>query len=179
MKKLLFLLVFLPSFVFGQNHLSFMGIRLGQSENAFCQKLKSKGFQYVGVNNVMHTKMFEGTFWKFQDTRINVERENGSATSVLVGLSVKAYNSIDNFTDLVKGFDKKYGKHHSISVFFKVSEMAGNNGYYWKVNGGYIATYYDKNPINNEIMIGIRYMDNTNCRIILENGRRRNTNDDL
>ena len=180
MKKYYLLLLLL--FVFtnlSAQHISFMGIKLGQSEKVVDRMLLQKGFRYVGKNNVMYTKMYDGTFWNFQNTRINTEVENGKVTTISLCPSPELYNKISDFNYLVQGLDKKYGKHRLISDFFKVSNLAGNYGYYWKVSGGFIVTYYATNSITGDILICIDYIDNTDKRIILERGRMRNTDNDL
>ena len=160
-------------------HISFLGIQLGQSESVIDRMLQQKGFRYVGVNNVMLTKMYDGTFWKYQDTRLNTEVENGRVTAISVSPSYKLYDKISDYNNLVHNLDNKYGRHKHVSNFFKSSDIAGNNGFYWKLSGGYIVIYYSKNPITEKIIISIYYLDNTNQRVILENGSKRNTDFDL
>lgn len=160
-------------------HISFMDIQLGQSESIVDRMLQQKGFRYVGVNNAMLTKMYDGTFWKFQNTRLNTEVNNGVVTAIRISPSYEIYDKISYFNDLVYNLDRKHGSHRNISDFFKSSDIAGRNGFYWRVSGGYIATYYAKNPITEKIIISIDYLDNTDKRIILESGSKRNTNNDL
>ena len=180
MKKYLILLAFLMSFIsLYSQHLSFMGIPLGQSENVVDRMIRQKGFKYVGVNNVMLTKMYDGTFWKFEDTRLNIEVENGKVTAITLSPSFRIYNKISYFNSLVSGLDSKYGNHRQIADFFKSSDIAGNKGYYWKVSGGFVVAYYAKNEITGEVLISLDYLDNTNKRIILEKGRNRDTSNDL
>ena len=180
MKKVVILFIVSFCFVtlFAQ-HISFVGIQLGQSEQVVDRMLRQKGFQYVGVNNVMQTKMYNGTFWKFQDTRLNTEVEDGRVTAITLCPAYNTYNQKSDFTNLVQSLDKKYGRHRLISDFFKVSDLAGTDGFYWIISGGYIVSYYAQNSITGKILISIDYLDRTNKRIILENGRRRNTNNDL
>lgn len=180
MKKVVILFIVSFCFVtlFAQ-HISFVGIQLGQSEQVVDRMLRQKGFQYVGVNNVMQTKMYNGTFWKFQDTRLNTEVEDGRVTAITLCPAYDRYNQMSDFTYLVSSLDKKYGNHKAISSFFKASDLAGNDGYYWKTSGGYIVSYYAYNSITGKILISIDYLDRTNKRIVLESGRKRNTDDDL
>ncbi len=180
MKRIIFVIVVLFGFCYcSAQHLSFMGIQLGQPERTFDRMLRQKGFQYVGTNNVMLTKMYQGTFWKFKNTTINTEVENGRVTSVLVGPSEHIYNKMSDFNNLVRNLDAKYRKHYQISSFFKNSFLADRDGYFWKAPGGYIVAYYSRYSGSSNIMISIEYMDRTNKIVVLENGRNRNTDDDL
>ena len=178
MKKYLIIIVlFFCAFnIYGQ-HISFMGVQLGQSESVIDRMLRQKGFRYVGVNNVVGTRMYNGKFWKFEDTTINTEVESGKVTGILVGPSYKLYTRVSDYNNLVQNLNKKYGKGHPISNFFKYSDIARNSGLYWKISGGYIVAYYTTYTKTHEIKL--YYLDNSNKRILLEKGRRRNTNDDL
>jgi hypothetical protein len=180
MKK--FILLVFASIAFTNiyaQRLSFIGIQLGQSEEIVDRMLRQKGFKYLGINNVMLTKMYNGRFWKYEDTTINTEVENGKVTGIRVGPSHELYTKMSDFDNLVRNLDKKYGRHYLISNFFKYSDLADDKGFYWKNSGGYIIAYYVKNPVTNKIVISMRYLDKTNKLILLEQGCRRNTNDDL
>lgn len=176
------MLLLVLSFVFANlyaQHISFMGIQLGQSENVVDRMLKQKGFRFVGINNVMFTKMYDGTFWRFQNTRLNTEVENGKVTAITLCPSYEIYNRPSDFNNLVSNLDKKYGKHHNISNFFTSGRYVREKGYYWRVTGGYIVSYYAQNEYTREIIISIDYLDNTNKEIIYLLGRKRNTENDL
>lgn len=179
-KKLLLLFVFSFTLLdlFGQ-HISFLGIPMGQSESVFDKKLRQKGFVYKGINNVFETRMYDGTFWNYRNTRINVEYENGKATSVNVGPNEKIYNSISEFNKLVSSLDKKYGKHHPKENLFTHFLFYLGTGYYWKVTGGYIVASRISTDDPSKIMIMIYYLDNTSHYVIYELGQRRNTSNDL
>ena len=161
-------------------HLSFMGIQLGQQESTFDRMLKGKGFRYVGINNARFTRMYKGEFWRFGEVTINTESEENKVTSVFILSPYGAYLKMPDFNLLVHSLDEKYGKHHPISSFFKYSEFSDDTGFYWKTPGGYIVTYYLRYPTNYEqIMISIYYLDNTNHRIVQERGNKRNKDNDL
>lgn len=180
MKKsvMLFVLSFFVMNLFAQ-HISFVGIQLGQSEEVVDRMLRQKGFQYVGVNNVMQTKMYNGPFWEYQEIRLNTVVENGKVTAIEMCPAYDIYYQMSDFTHLVNSLDIKYGHHKLISDYFKVSDLAGTNGYYWIVNGGFIVSYYSQNSITGKLLISIEYLDTTNKRIVLEKGRKRNTENDL
>ena len=172
--------VFVCANLFAQ-HISFMGIQLGQSELAFDRKLKEKGFHYCGINNAKLTRMYEGKFWRFAEVTVNVESEEDKVTSVFVGTPyIDANYKMTDYNLLVHYLDEKYGTHHPISNFFKYSDISGQSGFYWKTAGGYIVAYYFHYPTDYErILISLRYMDNTNHRVLLERGNKRNTENDL
>lgn len=160
-------------------HISFMGIQLGQSEKNIESQLLKKGFQYVGRNNVMYTKMYEGKFWKFENTRLNTIVEDGKVTAISLCPSPRIYNQIPDYTNLVFSLDKKYGKHHVVSRSSKSPELAVNQDFFWIVAGGAIVTNYAQNEITGDIIICINYYDKTNSQMILGAGRNRDTDNDL
>jgi len=179
MKRYLILLAFSLSFInLYSQHLSFLGIQLGQSEAAIDRQLQQKGFQYAGVNNYALTKKYIGKFWIYPYTILNTEVENGKVTSILVGPDPDVYVKISDFDHLVNNLDKKYGSHQNIFNLFKNSFYC-EKGYSWRVKGGYIAAFYSINPVTNKIIMSIRYMDNTNSRVVLGKGKKRDTSNDL
>ncbi len=180
MKKYLMLITFLFGFIsIHAQHISFMGIQLGQSERVVDRLIRQKGFRFVGINNVMLTKMYDGTFWHFEDTRLNTEVENGKVTAISLSPSYRIYNQMSSFNSLVSGLDRKYGNHRPIADFFTSSDFADRKGYYWKATGGFVVAYYAQNELNGEILISIEYLDNSNKQVIIEKGRKRDRSNDL
>lgn len=161
-------------------HISFLGIQLGQSESNVDRLLRQKGFTLEKkVNGYFYARRYKGDFWKFEDVAVNTIVDNGLVTGISACPSPFKYNSISYYNDVVKNLDRKYGRHFPISSFFKYSEYADKKGYYWRVKGGYIVTDYVYSSDGEMVLIDIVYLDNTNRDIILEHGKKRRTDDDL
>ena len=182
MKKYLLLLTLLFGFksLYAQ-HISFMGIQLGQSEKIVDRMLLQKGFVHPTLNGNILPTSYKGAFWKYQDSRLYTEVEDGKVTSVQVWPPYEC-NKMSDYNSLVRNLDNKYGRHYNIKYVFTHDNdfTSTDGGACWLVTGGFIVVYYVYNPGNrNEIAFRIRYIDKTNKRVILEKGRKRNTDNDL
>lgn len=180
MRKYLLLITFLFGFesIYAQ-HISFMGIQLGQSGKTVDRMLLQKGFKYDGNVTYSQNKRYKGPFWIFDEVIMSSEIENGKVTAINISPIIGTYEQMSDYNYLIRNLDKKYGRNHPISQYFKYSDIADNEGNYWKVSGGYIVAYYVNKPYSEKIMIYLCYIDNTNKRILLEQGRKRNKNNDL
>ena len=160
-------------------HISFMGIQLGQSERIVDRMIRQKGFTFDGHIRYTDNMRYKGPFWKYEEVILSTHVDNNKVTEIVLSPTLGTYETKFDFNNLVNNVDKKHGKHHPISNFFHYSDFAKYDGYYWRVAGGYIVTYYVKKPVGDELMIYLHYIDYTDKQILLENGRKRNTNDDL
>lgn len=180
MKKSLILITFLFAFInMHAQHISFMGIHLGQSGNVVHNFLLQKGFNFDGDISFTQNKRYRGPFWIFNDVVLSTEIESNKVTAINISPTFNTFDRISDYNNLVRNLDKKYGKHYPISNFFKYSYIADNEGYYWKVSGGYIVVFYSERVNTDKIMIFLSYMDYTNKIIRFEIGRNRNKNNDL
>lgn len=178
-KKLFFFLLLLTcASSISAQHISFAGIKLGQSESVVDRNLRQKGFAFQGINNVFLSRMYEGAFWNYDKSWINLYSENGIATGVLVSPQGVYYHS--NYNKLVKALDKKYGKHYNASGRFNMYLLGDERlQYYWKVAGGYIVTYCLDKENSNQVSFAIYFLDNLSNYVTKERGRSRNRSNDL
>lgn len=178
-KYLLLLLLFTAGLtnLFAQ-HISFIGIPLGQTERIFVRSLQQKGFKYA--SNTYQSKWYDGPFWNYKEARVMLEVENGKVTSVSAyHKNPNLYNRLSDFNNLVNGLSKKYGKRHNLFDYFTKDDFYVTNGYYWKVSGGYVVASYSLNEMTGSIIFDVRYVDNSNSIISLKRGRSRNRAGDL
>ncbi|MGM9864888.1 MAG: hypothetical protein ACI30P_01245 [Muribaculaceae bacterium] len=177
MKKLLlsFVLSFIAICSFAQDHLSFKGIPIEGTTTVFCQKLKDKGFTYIGRDgNVISLK---GEFAGRQAT-IGV---CGSDTGDNVYLVLVFFDTSDEWNTLVNTYDhykklytSKYGepilsqeKNPAISDYNtdKMFELHQGTVKYmslWSLPGGDIRLSIDKSSGHFEGRVTIGYVDSQN-----------------
>lgn len=178
-KKLYLVLLFtISSSCLIAQHISFLGIRLGQSEMIVDKALQEKGFKYQGMNVFGQKRMYEGPFWNFDKTIINLSSENGVATDVCV-FPVGSFFQYD-YDALVRALDNKYGEHQSAHNLFQgILLWFVDLEYYWKTDGGYIVTsiVHKEAPNENEMSISIYYLDNTSTNVLQVRGLNSRGND--
>lgn len=175
MKK--FVILFVVSFcvvtLFAQ-HLSFLGIPLGQSQATIDQLLRQKGFKYVG-EAYEPAHMYEGAFWIYTKVSILARTDKGKVTEIIVTPSNNLYNKKTDLNNLVSNLNKKYGKYYSIEDEFNGHLVSYN----WVVKGGCIQVTYSPNSIG-EIYLSLRYIDYSSRLYTNPTApKNRNTRDDL
>ena len=160
---LLLFMIYVSANAFAQ-HINFMGIQLGQPVEVVHNILIKKGLSMYGKNK------YNGTFWKFENSDFTLNTKNGRVTSVNVNMDINRYRTIDDFNNLVKNLNSKYGKYYAERVKndIKVKE------YYWKVTGGYIMAYYLI-----PTCFGIQYIDSSDKTFIPPIVNKRNSDNDL
>ena len=170
------------AFIFALNlfaqHISFMGIQLGQPVSNIDRMLVNKGFVFKRMIDDVR-KSYDGNFWIYNKVNLSYYVDNGIVTTIYLSPVLGTFDKMSDYNNLVYNLDSKYGKHYPVSNFFKYSTIANNKGYYWNVSGGYIVVTYVNKPNSDEIFYTLEYVDYTNSRILLEKARRRNTNNDL
>ena len=170
MKKLLFGLLFTFACVnMNAQHISFLGIQLGQSQATIEQSLKQKGFKYVG-ESIDYTHIFKGAFWIYQNVTLVPRTHKGKVTEIIVSPSDKLYNRKSDFNNLINNLNKKYGNFHSIEKPYSTIS------YNWYVKGGCIQANCF-NRMDGSISITIRYIDYTSIYYV--NPQRNDRGNDL
>lgn len=165
MKRLSFLIMF--SFfatvgILAQQHLSFMGIRMGGNINDFTRALQAKnvtvtysGTHDYGTDDDEYWCSLNGDFWMFQNAYILVR-----APYIDHGVSSVNVESIRDtkatFNNLIAQMDKKYGKH---------SVATGNHSpysykYTWKLSrGNIIVSRTQFSQYDGKCNLSIEYLD--------------------
>ena len=142
MKKYLLLLTLLFGYIctYAQ-HISFMGIQLGQSVSIVDRSLREKGFWRENTYGVESVYMYSGEFWKYKKASIIFISLNGKVDEISVypaqvnpstGLTT-SYFSKEQYNDLIKNLTKKYGKY----------SIKKGLDYTWKLEGGEISASYE------------------------------------
>ncbi len=150
-------------------HISFMGIQLGQSVSIVDRSLRQKGF--LRENNHASQKMYiySGEFWKYKNVSISCYSEDGKVNSISVspekdsplsGFPTNRFSKED-YNNLIKNLTKKYGKY---------STKKGLD-YTWELEGGEITASYYKESIY------IHYTDRTSPDYIRKHQKRNKEND--
>ena len=150
MKRVIFsiMLAFCVLNIYSQ-HISFMGIKLGQPIGVIDRSLQQKGFLRENNYGSQSLFIYSGEFWKFKEARLLVFTNDGIVTAIDVRTTPKLYPGT-TFNNLVKSLNDKYGKY----------DIRKSNDYYiWKMEGGVIEVNYEKE-------ISVLYMDRTNTDYI-------------
>ena len=142
-------------------HLSFMGIQLGQDEKVFVQSIKAKGFKFK--KKVPLGDVYEGDFWKLMDCELFYFQGSNLATGFNYIESVHIIATKQNvpevsptlYKQLVSNMDSKYGKHYNVTDYISTY----TSGYLWIKHGGYIVTQLDDGLEG--LTISINYLDNS------------------
>ena len=174
-KKFLLLIVFILGIenIYAQ-HISFMGIQLGQSVNVVDRLLRQKGFKLEGDAPRYRINTYTGDFWSFKEATLRTGCENGIVTEILIspkGMVIKK----DVFSELIKSLDKKYGNH-----FIADDPYLDNTSkkYCWKLKGGHI--FVTESLSSGKIGAYLGYVDKTSrTPIPVKKGYKRDTNNDL
>lgn len=152
-------------------HITFLGIQLGQTEATTDKLIRLKGFNYVG-RAYEPANIYEGAFWIYKNSNLLARTYKGKVTEIIVTPNSYQYNQEADFYTLVKNLNKKYGKYCATT----------NNGliltYIWKIKGGCIEA--SKAGRTSKISLSIRYIDYSS--IYYKNPKdsyNRNRNNDL
>ena len=160
---------------FAQEHLSFKGIPIEGSTTAFCQKLKSKGFEIIEQNDQL--ALLSGDFTGRNVTVVVVSTNDGKNV-YSVGVS---FDSSDNWKTLVSSYEhyktlytekygepsitKEYNPAFSDSNIVLMSELKQGTVDYrsiWETAGGKIMISIRKstNKVGYYGEVMIFYLDN-------------------
>lgn len=178
MKKTFIALMLLLSASCGyaQEHLSFKGIPIEGSLNAFCQKLKSKGFVETDILD-SNTRLFKGPFTGRQVTVGIAATDDGQDVfSVIVFLpkSDEWNNLVSTYRNFKDLYTEKYGnpttcEENTPSTYNSNSTnmydlSQGRVSYYcvFKVSGGVIRISIE-NAWRNKGQVTISYLDEQNA----------------
>ena len=143
MRILISVIILLNFLAVSAQHLSFMGIPLGQDEKIFIQSIKEKGFR-LHIKGTAAGDVYRGDFWKFMDCSLcffnGYNFTNGSHYTESVHIIASKQNvpevSPALYGQLVNTLDSKYGKHHNATEY-----MSGyRDGYLWIRPEGFIVS---------------------------------------
>lgn len=163
-------------FGYAQEHLSFKGIPIEGSLNAFCQKLKTKGFVETGML-VGNSRLFKGPFTGRQATVHITATDNGKdvfLVTVLLPESDEWNNLVSTYRNFKDLYTEKYGnpttcEENTPSRYDSNSAnmyelYQGRVSYYcvFKVSGGIIRISIDKAKLNKGQIV-ISYLDKQNA----------------
>ena len=175
-KEILFYLILILNIsnLYAQ-HISFLGIQLGQSETVTDRLIRQRGFDYIG-RAYEPANMYEGTFWMYKTVGILARTYNSKVTEIIVTPKSSIYNKTEDFNKLINGLNKKYGKNYTkVNKPYLIA-------YVWIVNGGSIEAtkFHNIGNENRGITISLRYIDKSS--ILYKNPRmsyKRNKANDL
>lgn len=175
MKKYLLIILFFLAFSNSHaQHISFLGISLGQTQETVDKLLRQKGFKYVG-EAYEPAHMYEGAFWIYKKVSIMARTHNKKVTEILVTPSKTLYNTKTDVNNLVNGLNKKYGKYCSINDEYNGRLVSYN----WAIQGGAIQVTYSPNQTG-DLYISLRYIDYSSQLYVNPiKAKNRNTKDDL
>lgn len=146
-------------------HISFLGIELGQPLPIIDKQLRQKSF-YLTWSDKRIGASYKGRFWNYTDANVSARIERGNVTWIMVELPVSKKTPMTIFNNIVSNISKKYGKCQS--------KYSNKNYYVWKVNGGCINAHYYYSDNSYRIM----YCDRTSS-IYMKHFYERNYNDDF
>ena len=179
MKKVLTFLILLFTFcnLTAQDHLSFKGIPIEGNIREFCDKLKEKGFSYIGKeeNTLLYTGDFTG---KTATVGVIATDDGDNVFSVIVFFKPsKEWNHLVSTYEYYKQlYTHKYGKptsHKENNPSLSDSNLSlmraleqGTFSYYntWRVSGGEIKLSIEKTDRVYEGTVMIRYRDTQNSK---------------
>ncbi|MDE6569670.1 MAG: hypothetical protein K2K43_03495 [Alistipes sp.] len=177
MKKLFvtLTLLFAAINVMAQEHLSFKGIPIEGSMTAFCQKLKAKGFTFIGQEN--NTSLFSGDFTGRKAT-VGVAATDDGKNVFIVAVIFDAsgeWNTLVNTYNYYKDlYIRKYGEptvskennparsDSNTALMAEVHEGTVVYGSAWEVTGGDIQLSIEKAFGVYKGSVIIRYRDSQN-----------------
>ena len=184
MKKIIFTLalVFAAINLMAQEHLSFKGIPIEGSMTEFCQKLKEKGFTYIGHEN--NATAFTGDFTG-RNAIVGVVSTDDGENVFSVGVIFDAsgeWNTLVNTYNYYKDlYTRKYGKPdvskennpaHSDSNTSLMLELNNGTVMYksmWGVTGGDITLSIGKSSEIFRGQVMILYRDSQNMETKIQN----------
>lgn len=144
-------------------HMTFIGIPLGQSQETVDRALKQKGFKYTG-EALEPAHMYEGPFWIYPKVTVLARTYNRKVTEIIVTINDQNADA----QQLIRNISKKYGKYKSI-----------DKGLFWD-SYNWSARYGNVQVTINSTFLTVRYIDNTSRYYVNHSGsRNRNRNDDL
>lgn len=145
-------------------HVTFLGIPLGQSQEVIDRALKKKGFKYT-QEAYEPAHMYEGAFWIYSNVSVLARTHRGKVTEIIV-------HPLDSYVNpqlLIKNLNKKYGKYKSIE------KNAITTSYNWSLRYGNIQVTFDPHQYTS-----LRYIDNTSLYYYkLSDSYNRNKRNDL
>lgn len=139
MKKalLVFLLIY-PIWIYGQNHLTFIGHPITGDVKTFVELLKADGFEIQTGKNwfpKMKTKYLRGNFWNFYDCDVVVRRPK--KWKEITSVYVHPRNNFLLLNQLIDVLDSKYGRHEENFSDIDVNAIT----YTWSMNEGIIQIF--------------------------------------
>lgn len=166
MKKILVLFFVLGCIIhIYAQHISFVGIPLGRSQEIVDRDLRKKGFKYI-QEAYEPAHMYEGAFWIYPKVSVLARTHKKKVTEIIV-------HPMDSYSDpqlLIKHLNKKYGKYKSIE------KTAILTSYNWSLLYGNVQVTIDR---TNQY-ISLRYIDNTSLYYYdMSSSNNRNKKNDL
>ena len=148
--------------LFAQQHLSFMGIRMGGNIYNFTKALQVKNFTVIssgthdyGTDDDEYWYSLEGDFWMFQNAYILVKAPYIDHGVTCVNVEA-IRGSKSTFNSLIGQIDRKYGKHSVVAGGMSLYSYK----YIWKTSRGSIfvsRTKFSKN--DGKCNMSIEYLD--------------------
>ena len=135
---ILALLIGIPVFVYGQEHLRFLDHPITGDLKEFVKKLNAEGYESVSNKyrfQGMQTKTVRGTFWKFSDSYVIVRKFKRSPDVSSVYIHPK--NGYVLLNELIDVMDSKYGSHEEYTSYTNVNEI----NYSWNLPTGCISIF--------------------------------------
>lgn len=160
------------------NHLKFKGIPIEGTQNSFVQKLKAKGFTYIGMNEGI--AILEGEFAGMKNCSVLVSRFSDKDAVEIVAVFLPER---DNWTSIMTDYynykellTTKYGNPESIeqidknitSDYLKFHKIIDNECQFiseFKTEGGKIQLSMAKVKYNTA-GVYLKYIDESNANII-------------
>lgn len=171
------LLSFVVSFSFSQtNHMKFKGIPMEGTLNGFVQKLKEKGFTYIGTQNGM--AVLEGEFAATKGCTIGVVRFEDRDQVNIVAVIFPEQDSWTGITQSYFGLKEmlteKYGEPKTVETFSDREPSSDVLKFYALLNDEchYISDFYVENGKiqltmekhdYNSASVMLRYIDKANA----------------
>lgn len=137
-KIIIFAYLCLPLFLFGQEHLQFMGHPITGDMKTFVSILKTDGFSsslgYGWFRN-MKTKYMIGDFWMFHNCDIVIRHPK--KTKFITSVYIHPHNNFLLLNDLINALDRKYGLHQNQYSNADVNSL----DYIWNMPEGSICIF--------------------------------------
>ena len=157
---ILALLIGMPVFVCGQEHLRFLDHPITGNLKEFVKTLNAEGYESVSNKyrfQGMQTKTVRGAFWKFSDSYVVVRKFKKSSDVSSVYIHPKKEFVLLN--ELIDVMDSKYGSHEEYTSYTNVNEIT----YIWSLPMGCISIF--ASTINGQAF-DILYQDYVEVNII-------------
>lgn len=135
---ILALLIGMPVFVCGQEHLCFLDHPITGDLKEFVKTLNADGYESVSNKyrfQGMQTKTVRGVFWKFSDCYVVVRKFKKSPDVSSVYIHPKKGFVLLN--ELIDVMDSKYGSHEVSTSYTNINEIT----YSWSLPVGCISIF--------------------------------------